>query len=165
MASKNQAPQKVTSNISVGNAKIVLRNFSGKAGKYNAAGVRSFCVLFDEDMAKQLSADGWNIKYFSPREEGDPPQAYLKVAVSYTSRPPSVMMITQNGKMMLDEESINVLDWADIENIDLIISPYNWEVGDKFGVKAYLRTMYATVVEDEFASKYRDEDDSAPPWN
>jgi hypothetical protein len=54
----------------------------------------------------------------------------------------------------LDENSIETLDWAEIEKADLIVTPYAWTVGAKSGIKAYLKSLYVTVVEDELELKY-----------
>jgi hypothetical protein len=47
-----------------------------------------------------------------------------------------------------------MLDWAEFENIDLIVSGYDWDVNGKQGTKAYLKKMYVTLVEDELDRKY-----------
>lgn len=148
-------------NISIENAKICFRNFSGKAGKYNPAGCRNFCVLIDNEFAEKLIEDGWNIKWLRPRNDGDEPQAYISVTVRFTNIPPKVFLITSKNKTPLTEDTINMLDWAEIENVDLIIRPYTWDVNGNTGIKAYLKTMYVTIVEDEFAAKYEDTPDSA----
>ena len=146
----------VNKNIVIENARIGFRNFSGEEGKFNPAGRRNFCVFLESDLGKVLQEDGWNIRWLQPREEGDEEQAYMQVAVSYANIPPKILMITGGGKTMMNDNTIGMMDWAEIENVDLIIRPYNWEVNGKSGVKAYVKSMYITIREDEFAHKYRD---------
>lgn len=142
--------------ITIENARIGFRNFSGEEGKFNPKGKRNFCVFLETDIVEELKADGWNVRELPPREEGDTPQAYLQVAVSYDNIPPSIFMVASNGKRRISEETVNILDWVDIEYTDLIIAPYQWEVNGRSGVKAYLRTMYVKMREDELTKKYVD---------
>lgn len=151
----------INKNLVVENAKIAFRNFSGKEGKFNPAGRRNFCLFLEKDLAKNLEKDGWNIRWLQPKEDYEEEQAYLQVSVSFDNIPPKIVLITSHGKSQLNEESINILDWAEIENIDLIIRPYNWDVNGKSGIKAYVKSMYVTIAEDKFENKYYDVPDSA----
>lgn len=152
----------VQDNITIENARIIFRNFSGAQTQYNPQGKRNFCVLIDDTkLADKLADDGWNVKTLQPREEGDAPQPYMQVAVSYQNIPPMIKLISSTNQTILDESTVNMLDWAEIKNVDLIIRPYNWEVNGKTGVKAYLKTMYVTIVEDELAAKYEQVQDAS----
>lgn len=151
----------VIDNVTIENAKIIFRNFSGKPSKYNSEGQRNFCVILeDRDLAAKMKEDGWNIRELQPREEGEDPVPYLQVAVSFDNIPPMVKLITKNNQTVLGDGNVNMLDWADILNVDLIIRPYNWEVNGKSGVKAYLKSLYVTIQEDELAAKYEQPEQS-----
>ena len=149
------------SNISIEGARIGFRNFSGVAGKFNAKGNRNFCVFLDFELGEVLEQDGWNVRWLDPRDEDEARQAYLQVALNYGTFPPNIVLITKAGKSLLNADTINILDWADITNVDIIIRPYNWEFNGKTGVKAYVKSMYVTLAEDDFEGKYKDVPDSA----
>lgn len=155
---------KKTNNIMIEDARLIFKNFSGEESKFNRAGNKNFCVVLDHDMADDLVAEGWNIKYLRPREDGEEPTPYLQVTVAYGNIPPKVIMIAGRNKTPLDSVSIGTLDYAEIANVDLVIRPYNWEVNGKQGIKAYLKTMYVEIEQDAFASKYDFEDDEEVPF-
>lgn len=148
----------VTELLSIENAKLLWKNFSGEEKRFNRKGDRNFCVRLTEEEYTKYKEMGWNCKMTMPKEgfEDEEPLFYLPVAVGYKARPPKIMLITSTHQTSLSESDINILDWADIVNVDLIIRPYNYDVNGNEGTKAYVKAMYVTIQEDEFASKYND---------
>lgn len=130
------------------------RNFSGRETKFNPAGKRSFTVFLDPDIAQALKADGWNVKFMEAREADEEGQHHLSVAVSFEVRPPTIVLITSRGRRNLTEDEVEFLDWFDYSKVDMIIRPYAWSVRGESGVKAYLKSIYCTVAEDELAIEY-----------
>lgn len=138
------------------NAKIIWRNFAGRETPYNREGDRNFNVIVPEDLAKKMLEDGWNVKFKEPREEGDEGMYVIQVSVGYKGKPPTIVLMgaLSGSRNNLGEKECELLDYADIQNVDLIIRPYNWAVNGKSGVKAYLKSIYVTINEDELELKY-----------
>lgn len=143
------------------NAEIRFRNFAGRAGNFNPEGVRSFLLYLDPKKAEEMREEGWNVKQMKVREEGEVPQDYISVAVEYDKgRPPRIVVITGNNRTEITENDTEVLmqlDYAEITNIDLVLNPYEWTVRENSGVKAYLKTAYITLYQDELDRKYAED--------
>lgn len=135
-------------------ARIVYRNFTGAASKFNREGDRNFAVVIpDQEIVDALIADGWNVKIKEPREEGDDPFMYLPVKVKFSDRGPNVYLSSNGNLVKLDEESVSILDDVDIVSVDLDVRPYDWEVNGKLGRTAYLQAMRVTQEVDRFAAR------------
>jgi hypothetical protein len=146
----------------VEDAQLVFKNFSGREGPYNREGDRQFAVVLAHDVAEQLLADGWNVKYFKNRddEEGsDPPDPYMPVFVRFDIKPPKIVLITSSGRTVLNESTVSMVDHVDIRTCDLIARGYDWSIQatGKTGRKAYLQSLYITVEEDALDLKYGSE--------
>lgn len=150
-------------NLVIENCRITFKNFSGKETKFNPAGRRNFAVVLDEDTARKLRDDGWNVKIRPSRDDDDEVFCTMSVAVRFDNKPPKIFLIAGKKKTELDEDSVSALDYAEIVNVDLVISPSRWEVSDKSGIKAYLKSMYVTIEEDELAAKYSEYDEADYP--
>lgn len=162
----------VRSNITIEGARILFRDFSGEKNRYNND--RTFTVVIEPELAEKLEADGWPVKYLEPRNEDEDRTAILRVKVSFGKVSPQVVIISGGVKKDLNENNINILDWAYIDNVDVVIRPYNYDINGKTGVKPYLKSMWVTIREDNLEAKYRDipyaddlhiEDEEEVPFN
>lgn len=140
--------------LQIDDARIIYRNFSGEASKFNRAGDRNFAVVIpDQDMANELIEHGWRVKIKPPREEGDEPFITLPVKVKFNEKGPQVYLRVGNRTVTLDEESVSCLDDIDILSVDLDIRPYDWEVNGDTGRSAYLQSIRVTQRIDRFAAE------------
>lgn len=153
--------EKRISDIRMEGARLVFRNFSGKESDYNEAGNRNFGLVIDPEDVSRLRDDGWNVKSYRGKnaDPDDEPLYYLPVKVKYGKIPPIITMITSRGKIRLDEEDVNQLDWTIMRNVDVVVRPYHYPAmpGRKEGgVSAYLKSLYVEIEEDDFDLKYAD---------
>lgn len=139
--------------VRIDNARITFRNFEGAEGKFNAAGNRNFGIFLETELAKKLEAEGWSIKWLNSYED-EPPQALINVKLNFGNYPPNIILVTDGKNTRLDEKNVHVLDFAELEKVDVIIRGYQWEVSGKTGIKAYLKTGIFVLVVDELLKKY-----------
>ena len=135
---------------------ILFRNLEGRKDAYNVNGQRSFHIILDSDFAKVLEKDGWNIRWRPARDEGEPPTPTLQLFARYDVMPPKIWIVTKNKKTLLDENTVKSFDWAEIDKLSLTVRPYQYEFNGKYGIKAMVKTMYVTIVEDELDAEYYD---------
>lgn len=146
-------------NINIEGAIIIWKNFSGERDKFNP-GKRGFSVVIDDaEMAEELRNEGWNVKNRPLQEGADPSEQEWTLPVKLNmNRYTQVWLIVGNHKTLLDENTVAQLDVVDFVNCDISIRPYEWEMGGRTGITAYVDSMYVTIRENKFAEKYADLD-------
>lgn len=143
--------------VTLEDVKIIFRNFTGRKGMYNAEGDRSFAVKLTPEWAEELKARGWNVKYLNPRSEEEQPEPYISVKVNYDGpRPPKIYMISPSTKRrtQLGVGEVEVLDYVDILQIDVILSPFPYDFNGRSGISVYLDSLYVTIIENALEVKY-----------
>ena len=145
---------------------IMYPNFNGDPTPYNPnGGKRTFSIrINDLQTGQDLMDAGWNVKSVLNHDEGDEIAFFtLPVEVKYNENyrrlNPTVYQVTSHNKVKLDQDTVGILDNVDIREADLIVRAYEWEVGDRSGIKAYLQTGYFVIEEDQFARKYEFDDE------
>ena len=144
--------------VTIQNTQLVLKNFSGEIGRYfNDKGNPEFAVVLPPELAEMMTADGWNVKRFKPKpEDTTEPDFFIKVKIGTTGRPPRMVMITSAGRKDISVDDCQVFDYVRIKNVDLTLSPFNYDYRGKLGIAAYLNSLFVTVEEDELDRKYAD---------
>jgi len=136
--------------------RILYRNFSGVGSDFNHEGDRNFNAIIDDpEVAQSMQNDGWNVKCRTPRDPQDVALHHIKVNVNYKSaRGPRIYIHTGKAVQELDENTVSMLDNADIQSCDMLITPYHYERNGMSGISAYLDTLHVVLKEDPFANKY-----------
>lgn len=146
--------------IKVDNAYILpgdYRNFSGRPTKFNkAGGARSFCIRLNDEQAAWFKQQGFNVQEkINPNDPQAGPTYVLSIKVSFKVAPPRIVMITGNRGTELNENTVGLLDTAEIQYADMSINPYEYDVNGVHGYSAYVRDLYVTIAENPYAEKYR----------
>lgn len=138
--------------------RLLFRNFAGEAGPYNNAGNRNFNILLSPEKAEELQSKGYNVRATRTREGDDGEvlggEPIIEVKVNFGGKPPTIVMITPKARTQLTEDTVGLLDAADIEYVDVMINPYHYNVNGKTGIKAYLESIYVTVQPNYLRDKY-----------
>ena len=140
---------------------IYSTNFSGdpERDSFGNDARQANIIIPDPEMAEELRTEGFNVKETKPREgdeEGFEPTYFVVVKVNFDSfNPPRIYLVSGDADpLLLDEESIDILDRCQILNVNATLNPYeNPRTGRK---SLYVRTMYVEqdLEEDPFASRY-----------
>lgn len=61
----------------------------------------------------------------------------ISVKLNFGNYPLNIFLVSDGKISKLSEENVNVLDFAELAQVDLILRGYPWEVQGKSGIKAY----------------------------
>ncbi len=148
--------------ISIEDTNFIWRtNFSGdpERDSFGSDTRQANLIIPDPAMAEDLIAEGYNVKQTKPREgeeEGFEPRYFVSAKVNFDSfNPPRIYLVSGDADpLLLDEESIDILDRCQVLNVNATLNPYeNPRTGRK---SLYVRTMYVEqdIEDDPFAQRY-----------
>jgi hypothetical protein len=154
--------------ITLEGVKMIWKNFAGEKKLFNESGKRNFAIPLDEDLALELRQVGWNVKDNQKkvdRGEADELLYHLPVTVKMDGkRPPRIFMIAKKWsaaekreivtRTQLDDVTVMLLDYAELDNVDVTIRPFNYDVNGSQGVAAYLKLLFAELHQDDLEKKY-----------
>ena len=160
---------------------IWTTNFSGDPARdrFGSTARKVSIIIPSADQARDMIDEGFNVKMTKPREDADSdfaPEYYISVNINYDSNwPPKIYLVSGDAEpVLLDEDSVNGLDYCRIKNINAVLNPYNNPNTHRNSL--YVQTMYVEqdVESDPFASRYRkggssnnsfDPSDDKLPWD
>ena len=159
---------------------IFSTNFAGDPSKdkYNDSR-RKANILVPRSQVEDLRAKGVNVRETRPREFDDPndynPDYFVLAQVKYRKRdgslvkyPPKVYLVVgNNAPVLLDEDSIGVLDTIRVKNVNAVLSPYVTDGAQGRRISMYVRVMYVEqdLSDDPYADLYRRANETNPDFD
>lgn len=157
--------------IAVDNTRFIFQtNLAGDPTKDRYADSRRKATLMipDLEQAKDLIKAGFKVRETRPRENDDPrefqPEYFVTVLLKYRDKtgrpvkyPPKVYLVSgDNEPVLLDEESVEMIDTIRVKNVNVILNPYEHDPVNH-GMNLYIRTMYVEqdLDDDPYAARYR----------
>lgn len=140
-------------------------NLEGRKGGFNTDGKRSFRLKFnDEEFAKALVEDGWNVKIFTPKNTNYEPYYGMDVKTKFKSDSesvrynPEIHYINRKNDILCDASNIHIVDNAfdarKVIAVDLVVNPYHWGPNERGeGITAYIDAMYVYVEDSPFGDR------------
>jgi hypothetical protein len=156
---QDQGERKWIDDLEVENANITwaFSHFDGREDTFNNEGDHNFTIIIDDEQeARRLMDEGWNIRTMEGREEGDPPEYLLKVKISFRFSAPAIFFLKGERRYRADEVDLVDIKRATCEQLDVIIQPSPWVHGRDSGISAYVKEMYVKIKESRFAERYAD---------
>lgn len=151
--------------ISIENTRFIFStNFSGDPSrdeKYHSSTRKGNIVIPTYEQAMDLMDAGFNVKQTKPRENDDPttfePTYYISAVCNMSSEwPPKIYLVSGDAEpVLLDAESLGVIDKVYVRNVNVILNPYYNENVNRWSL--YVKTMYVEqdLEDDPFAARYR----------
>lgn len=157
--------------IAVDNTRFIFQtNFSGDPSKerFGDARRKANLLIPDKQQAKDMAIAGFKIRETRPRPDDDPdtfePEYFVPVICKYRDKlgnpvkyPPKVYLVSgDNEPVLLDEESVGMIDNIRVKNVNVILNQYEWDPANH-QVNLYVRTMYVEqdLDDDPYAARYR----------
>lgn len=148
----------------VDDARIIWRNFSGRATQYNREGDRNYALIIpNQETADEFIKRGWNVKIKPPREEGEAPFMFINVNVKYGGRrDPEVYLYAGANRTELNEHTVKLLDDVEIERCNMDLRPHDWSgTGEK--CSAYMQAIEVFQNVSRFAARFAEEEGPGEP--
>lgn len=149
---------------------IFATNFAGDPSKDRFADARrkANILIPDPEQAKDLIKAGFKVRETRPRQDDDPndfvPEYFVTAILKYRNRmgqavkyPPRVYLVSGgNEPVLLDEESVGLIDNMRVKNVNVVLNPYEYDPANN-GLSLYIRTMYVEqdLDDDPYAARYR----------
>lgn len=137
-----------------------FRNFDGAPKPWTPRGQKGpiqFAIALTEDRVDELASEGVEVLYTKPWPDAPAdwePTPFVNIHMRFDNFPPKVWMVTETRKVELTEETLGLLNYAEIVSADLKFNISHYKAPTGEGVKLYAQTLYVVIDEDPLDAKY-----------